>query len=281
MGIADEVMGLRNARRAPVGLHVHPWQLAALPAVLLAFVLATTPSTLAAVSDGGVAGPPPSPAPGEFSLNLADDDDFVGQYTQYWCIGASMQMMLNIVGATDDESRAAQERYMRVARAEGPSLEEVDHGEPTDQLTGAGASGWARGLTLLGAGRYEERALDEFDRAVRRAALALRKTNRPVGLIVWRGAHAWVMTGFTATADPAFQSDFRVTGIYVQDPWYPRISSIWGRGQEPNTFLSTEKLSTAFLPRRGGQWHAEQAGKFVVVLPVATIRAAGYGRRHV
>ena len=267
----------------PAGTLVSPARssrrLAAVPALLLALVLVTTGSA-AAVTDGGRTGPAQPAAAAPFTLNLAEEDDFVSQYTPYWCIGASMQMMLNIVGTTDDEGRPAQERYMRVARAEGPSLEEVDHGEPSEALTGAGSSGWARGLTLLGAGRYEERVLDEFDAALRAAAVALRKTNRPVGLIVWRGAHAWVMTGFTATADPALRFDFRVTGVYVLDSWYPRVSSIWGRGQEPNSYLATDDLSEAFLPRRGGQWHGEQAGKWVAVLPVATVGRPAFGLRH-
>ena len=53
-------------------------------------------------------------APGDFAMNLYRSGDHVRQYTPYWCIGASMQMMLNIVGVTDTESRKAQENYMRV-----------------------------------------------------------------------------------------------------------------------------------------------------------------------
>lgn len=209
-----------------------------------------------------------SAAPGDFSLDLADEADFVSQYTEYWCVGASMQMMLNVIGVTEDNSRPNQERYMRVARSSGESLQQVDHGEPADGLRGAGSSGWARGLVLLGAGLYAERALDDFDGALREAARAIRATQRPVGLIVWRGAHAWVMTGFSATADPLVNPDFDVTGVYVMDSWYPRVSSIWGPGQKPNTWIAADDLTADFLPRRGGQWHAELAGKFVIVMPV-------------
>lgn len=44
--------------------------------------------------------------------------------------------------------------------------------------------------------------------ALRKAAHMMRKTGKPVGIVVWRGAHAWVMSGFTATADPALTVDF-------------------------------------------------------------------------
>ncbi len=214
-------------------------------------------------------------AKGDFSINLYEKGDFVSQYTKDWCIGASMQMMLNVIGVTDDERRASQVRYMRVARSMGGSLRQIDHGQTAENaggLRGAGSRGWARGLVKLGAGGYEERALDGFGASVRAAARALRTSNRPVGLIVWRGTHAWVMTGFTATADPLAGTAYRVTGVYIQDPWYPRVSSIWGSGQKPNTWLSVKALKADFLPRRGGRWHAELAGKYVLVLPVDPVR---------
>ena len=242
---------------------------AAGPAVAVAATASEAPRKLSAAAPTG-----------DFSMNLYEKGDFVSQYTKYWCIGASMQMMLNVIGVTDDEKRASQERYMRIARSMGPSLRQVDHGQSNSgTLGGAGSGGWARGLVELGAGRYEERALEGYGTAVRAAAYAVRTTNRPVGLIVWRGAHAWVMTGFTATADPLTDPDYRVTGIYVQDPWYPRVSSIWGPGQKPNRWLSIKALKGDFLPRRGGRWHAELAGKFVLVLPVLPIRPAAQLRR--
>lgn len=211
-----------------------------------------------------------APSAADFSLNLYERGDFVSQYTAYWCVGASMQMMLAISDVNDDMTRSAQRRYMLAARTNGPSLRQIDHGrtDAAGELRGAGSSGWARGLVQLGAGRYEQRAFDSYSIAIRTVAYSLRKTNRPVGLIVWRGAHAWVVSGITASADPLVDPDFRVTGVYVQDPWFPRVSSIWGRGKRPNTYMSTRSLRAAFLPRRAGRWHAELAGKFVVVLPV-------------
>lgn len=250
--------------------------------ILLSLMLAALGAGPALAGTGEPRGAAPEAQGGaaaDFTINLADESDFVSQYTPYWCIGASMQMMLKIVGVADDDSRAAQEQYMRVARAEGASPQDVDPNESAGGLRGAGSGGWARGLTQLGAGRYEERAIDGYDEAVRASALALRTTRRPVGLIVWRGAHAWVMTGFTATADPAVDPDFEVTGVYIHDSWYPRISSIWGPGQEPNSWISIDALKEDFLARRGGRWHAELAGKFVVVMPVAIVRPAMNGLR--
>lgn len=256
-----------------------PWARVTAMVMLALAIIGPSPAVAASAASDVPRDTFGSPAPGDFSMNLYEKGDFASQKTRYWCIGASMQMMLNIIGVTDDESRASQERYMRVARSMGASQRQVDHGQSSGGLRGAGSSGWARGLVELGAGGYEERAVDGYDAAVREAVHALRTTNRPVGLIVWRGAHAWVMTGFTATADPLTDPDYRVTGVYVLDPWYPRVSSIWGPGQRPNSWISIKALKADFLPRRGGSWHAELAGKFVLVAPIDPISPGPQPRR--
>ena len=56
----------------------------------------------------------------------------------------------------------------------------------------------------------------------------MRDTGRPVGLVMWKGRHAWVMSGFTSDADPRAGDDFDVTGVRVLDPLYPHGSSLWG-----------------------------------------------------
>jgi hypothetical protein len=247
-------------------------------------IAALTIATLLVSAPAAAGGSQPVPAftdaaaaPAGFTLNLYRRGDFTGQYTPYWCIGASMQMMANMVGATNDDSRAAQRRYMVLARTHGRAARRMaglpippgpaDAGE----LRGAGSVGWARGLEQLGAGRYAQVVHDRYDVAVKEAASALRKTRRPVGLIVWRGAHAWVMSGFTATADPLVDPGFRVTGVYVLDPWYPRFSAIWGAGKRPNTWMSVSALKRAFLPRSRGRWQPELEGKFVLVAPLPPV----------
>lgn len=102
-------------------------------------------------------------------MNLYRPGDFVPQATAYWYIGARMAMMLNVIGITDDGSRASRASTSRIA-------------------------------------------------------------------------------------------------------WYPRVSSIWGTGKKPNTYLSDQALKSAFLPRSGGRRHPEQAGKFVLVLPIEAAR---------
>ena len=128
-------------------------------------------------------------------MNLYRRGDFASQATKLYCVPGAMQTMMNVMdrGATK-ASRAVQDRLYRLARRLS-----------TDRLRGEGAEpdGWARGLERLGYGQFEVKVANSRMGAIRAAARALRRTNRPVGLLVWRGAHAWVMTGFKATADPA------------------------------------------------------------------------------
>ena len=51
------------------------------------------------------------------------------------------------------------------------------------------------------------------------AARAMESTGRPVGLLVWRGRHAWVMSGFKATKDP-FKAGARVTELSGLGHWW-------------------------------------------------------------
>ena len=75
----------------------------------------------------------------------------------------------------------------------------------------------------------------------------MRLTNKPVGLLVWTGRHAWVMNGFSATADPATGSDFTITSVDVSGPLYPRALNASGYDLPPDTKLTPAQLSKYFL----------------------------------
>jgi hypothetical protein len=117
---------------------------------------------------------------------------------------------------------------------------------------------------------------DTLEDAMHAAALAMTRTGKPVGLLMWAGRHAWVMTGFTATADPHATSTFRVTGAIVFDPLYPHGSSKWGTGPKPGATLTLAALGKQLVPRRRGTWAGaipgttdmtRLAGKYVIVEP--------------
>jgi hypothetical protein len=214
-----------------------------------------------------------------FRLDLASKGDYVAQTNFVQCVGASMQMMLNMINPSDDRSSRTQLRLQDLAR------ELSGRRGDGSQRKGASVRGWSAGLNELGAGPYRLVGATTLDQALRLAASAIRQTNRPVGLLVWRGRHAWVMSGFHATADPLAARDYTVTAAIVMDPLYPHGSTVWGASPKPREALSPETLGRQFVPRRqgssfpsgtGGTGAATMSalsGKYVLVLPYETIPA--------
>jgi hypothetical protein len=203
----------------------------------------------------------PPPRPGAFALDLYRRGDFVSQATVDWCVPASIQTMMRMIDGATNRQLPTQRSLDRLARALS-----------TDRLRGPGSEpeGWAGALNEHGYGPYVVRALPTRAAAYRAAATALRLTGRPVGLLMWRGAHAWVMSGFKATADPAYTANFRVTHLFVSDAWYPRLSSTWGRSRPPDSLVPVGTLTDEYLPwRRPHAPYVEKDGRFVLVLPVA------------
>lgn len=202
----------------------------------------------------------PPAGPGPFAIDLYEKDDFVSQATKSYCVPAAMQTMINIIDEGGDRRSSKQSGFYALAR-------ELS----TDRLRGDGAEpeGWARALDKLGYGPYEVDEAPSLRAAITRAAKALRLSGRPVGLLMWRGAHAWVMSGFKATADPAFTVEFDVTHVYIEDPWYPRVSSIWGASRPPDSLVPVSRLDEDYLRwRRPTVRYPEKDGQFVLVLPV-------------
>ena len=131
--------------------------------------------------------------------------------------------------------------------------------------------GWAAGLNILGAGPYRLVGTKTLGDAMRTAASAIAATGRPVGLLVWRGRHAWVMSGFEATANPRATSDFRVTRAIVHDPLYPHGNAMWGPSPSPGQAITLGALGRQFVPRRMtdrvGGLPSTLGGRYVLVLP--------------
>lgn len=118
-------------------------------------------------------------------------------------------------------------------------------------------------------GPYTVVSIADYGTALRTAARAIAATGRPVGLVMWRGRHAWVMSGFESIGDPARFPEFSVTGVRVQDPLYPHGSGQWGPSPEPNSLLTPEQLATQFVVREPRRWSSELPTGYLMVLPVA------------
>jgi anti-sigma regulatory factor (Ser/Thr protein kinase)/predicted small secreted protein len=189
---------------------------------------ATEPSPSAARARPIPASPPsatPEPPRTRFAMDLYRKGDYVAQYTFEWCVGASLQMALNMTTAANSTTRAHQEQLWEMAQARS-----------TSPFGGANPRGWTAALNDLGIGPYVLVSLPDLDLALQVAARALRETKRPVGLVMWRGRHAWVMSGFHATGDP-LTGDVRVTAAIIEDPLYPRDSRTWGPSPAPGQAL--------------------------------------------
>jgi hypothetical protein len=191
-------------------------------------------------------------------MNLAERADFVAQYTFEWCVGASLQMALNMSTDASRTSRRDQQRLWEMARDRSSS-----------PFGGANPIGWVATLNELGIGPYRLVSLGTLDEAVATAASAIRATRRPVGLVMWRGRHAWVMSGFEATADPRHFDDFAVQRVRVHDPLYPHGSSVWGRSPKPNSLISLDTLAKQFVIRDRGRVNLGVPPGWLLVLPVA------------
>jgi hypothetical protein len=163
------------------------------------------------------------------------------QATWTWCTAASVQIIGNILFDGTDQSSAQQRQffdYMRASnRYQQPSHRGVD------------PQGFLAGLRHFVDPRYTLVASPTFDAAVRSAVTRLRLTGEPVALIVAAGRHAWVLTGFTATADPARTTNFQVVSVRVVGPLYGR-QSINGYDSPPDTSLSYTALRRFLLPYR-------------------------------
>lgn len=202
---------------------------------------------------------PTSAASGAYRLDLGKRSDFVAQTNFVQCVGASMQMMLNMIEPGADRTAATQLRLQRLARQwSGPRRD-------SRERQGASVRGWATGLSLEGAGPYRLVGTRTLEAAMQAAAVAMRRTGRPVGLLVWRGRHAWVMSGFRATGDPL--TGGRVTGAIVEDPLYPHGSKAWGPSPAPGATLSLAEVGRQFVRRRSSTFNSALSGMYVLVLP--------------
>jgi hypothetical protein len=226
--------------------------------------VASPPAHLTAMSRPSLE---PPPGPGAFAMNLYSDGDFTAEARADWCVPAAILTMMNVMDDAVSGARPSQRQLDRIARKLS-----------TPRLVGLGSEpeGWAGTLGRLGYGPYVVRAESTRWAAIEAAARAIRLTGRPVGLLVWRGAHAWVMTGFEATADPAYTDDFRVTRVRIVDPWFPRVSSIWGPARPPDTRVSAAGLADSYLPWvRPGVRYPEKDGRYVLVVPDAGSDGSG------
>jgi hypothetical protein len=91
----------------------------------------------------------------------------------------------------------------------------------------------------------------------------------PVGITVARGDHAWVLTGFTATADPARTTRFTVTSVRVVGPLWGLQSTSYGYDMRPDRKLTPKQLAGFFTPWHYAKIRMAWEGDWVSIQPIA------------
>jgi hypothetical protein len=197
------------------------------------------------------------------ALEVATAKRFNSQITKDWCAPSGVQIALAIMGLAPASDRFQRELAGRIDEWE--SKRDSRNG-------GWGPSAIVQALAAYGADGYEIHAHKSRAGALRNAARALGTTGKPVILIAWRGAHTWVMTGYRADADPLLFDDAVIEGAYVFDPWYPRVSTIWGPSDPPGTYQDGAEMKRNFLPwKRPEGKYPERDGKYLIVVPTTPV----------
>jgi hypothetical protein len=221
--------------------------------------LETEPPLDTAAEDGASPTPRPERRPVDFEIRANPERMFASQHTNDWCAVAGVQMVLAMHGVVDNSVESQRRIANRIDEWE--SRKDSHNG-------GWGPAAIARALADNGVEGYEIRSYNRRDLALRDTARAIRKTRAPVILIAWRGAHTWVMTGYRADADPTIFRDVTVKGAYIYDPWYPRVSTIWGPSDGPGVYQNDAEMERNFLRwARPEGAYPERDGKYIAVVP--------------
>ena len=194
------------------------------------------------------------------SFDLYRSGTFTTQQTWLWCTAADIQIIRNIVNGERDHSRSSQQRYFEWMR---------EHNRYDLPLKdGVDPAGWTAGMRHFVDDRYRLVSSASFDSALRSAVQRMRSTNLPVALAVMHGNHGWVLTGFSATADPATTKDFTVTSVRVVGPLWGLQSRSYGYDMRPGTSLTTKQLRGFFIPWRYDPTRMIWEGSYVSIQPV-------------
>lgn len=213
--------------------------------------------------------PTPAPVREAVDLDILDDPEafFASQDQKDWCAVAGTQMVLAIHGTADTSVATQREIASRIREWE--SYDDSHNGD-------WGPAAMALALEAYGVPGYEVRAFESRQGALRDAARTIQATGAPVILLAWRGAHTWVMTGFRADADPTLFRDARIEGAYVLDPWYPRVSSIWGPSDPAGTFQDEDEMVRNFLKwKRPEGVYPDRDGLYITVAPTVPLTSPG------
>lgn len=204
-------------------------------------------------------------------MDLYRTGAYTVQAQPWWCTAASIELLRNLTRGTNDHSSASQSRYFWAMRAHDRYAIPV-----TD---GVDVAGWTWGLRTYVDDRYRLVASTSFQAALRSAVTNLRRTGLPVPITVRHGDHAWVIVGFTASADPARTSAFTVTGIRVVGLAYGIQAGgplpVSQRDPPPGTLVSPSRLASMLTVFHDPNVRMAWDGRFVTIQPTGAARPSG------
>ena len=169
------------------------------------------------------------------------------------CTAASTAMMLNFIGRRDFGFN--QLNILRWEQAHDALDDAVQRG--SDPL------GWSSALTRYStwtgkpAFTYRWEAYSSESAALKRAVQAIATTRMPIGLLVYHGTHAMVMTGFEASADPR-TGPYKLLNVWVSDPKGYAHRSYAGTDSPLSTYLELDATLTY-----DRAWY----GKYIIIAP--------------
>jgi hypothetical protein len=195
--------------------------------------------------------PATAAAAAPFRMDLYIASGYERQVDGRTCTAGSTAMMLNFIARRDlDLDQMTILRYEQAHDALGRSR-------------GSDPLGWSRAMTHFstktgeGPFRYRWESYTSEYRALKQAAKRIAATGQPVGLTVWNGGHAVVMTGFEATSDPR-EGGFRLTHVWISDPYGAHHRRYTAAGSPLNRYYQRD--ATRPYTRA---WY----GKHVIVVP--------------
>jgi hypothetical protein len=200
------------------------------------------------------AGAAPARAEGNgFGIDVYFAAGYERQIDSRTCTSAGVAMMMNFIARRD--LNLGQLYILRYEQPRDALANNVQRG--SDPL------GWARAATYFSSrtGRptvYAWEAFGSARSALKRAARQIALSGKPVGLLVSHGTHAMVMTGFTASDDPAKSESFTLYSIWVSDPNGSARRSYDARATPLNTYTQTDAT-----PWYDAQWY----GRYIVIVP--------------
>jgi len=185
------------------------------------------------------------------SMNLYRSSAMVRQYTNYWCVPATVQSIANIVLKTSNRTYSRQGYIYKLTRL---------HNRYRYATKGNDPQGWAWSLRYFTYGRpYYARAYTNKDLAIRSIADSIARTRQPVGVTVRNGTHAWVVLGYKQTIDNDEPSKKTLLGLYVSGP-LGTTADRW-----PYRYLTVAQFKEVFTRYHEWQRSVIWEGKWVVV----------------